>query len=45
MTCYNCQKPGHMARKCPEPMTDKRKRYLSNIVKQLKTAESGNDDL
>jgi len=45
MTCYNCQKPGHMARKCPEPLTDKRKRYLSNIVKELADAESGNDNL
>jgi hypothetical protein len=45
ITCYNCQKPGHMARKCPEPLTDKRKRYLSNVVKQLADAESGNDDL
>ena len=34
-----------MAKKCPEPMTDKRKRYLSNVVKELADAESGNDDL
>jgi len=45
MTCYNCRKPGHMARKCPEPLTDQRKRYLSNVVKELTDAESGNDDL
>jgi hypothetical protein len=45
MTCYNCRKPGHIARKCPEPMTSQRKRFLSNVVKELENAESGNDDL
>ena len=49
ITCYNCQKPGHIARKCPEPITSRRKQYLANMVKELKAAEesegSGNDDL
>jgi Zinc knuckle len=45
MTCYNCRKPGHMARKCPKPMTSQRKRFSSNVVKELADAESGNDDL
>jgi len=41
---YNCQKPEHIAKKCPEPITDRRKRFLNNVVKELKTAESGNDN-
>ena len=49
ITCYNCKKPGHVARKCPEPMTKERKQYLANLVKELEAAEesegSGNDDL
>ena len=45
ITCYNYQKPGYMARKCPELMTNKHKRYLSNIIKELIKAESGNDNL
>ena len=39
MTCYNCQKSGHIARKCPEPLTEKRKRYLANIVGKFQTAK------
>jgi len=51
MVCYNCKKPGHIARKCTEPTTEERKQYLAAVAKeQLKVANdsaegSGNDDL
>ena len=49
LKCYNCQKPGHMARNCPEPMTEKRKQHLVNLVKELQAAEeaesSGNESV
>ena len=39
LTCYNCQKLGHVARKCLEPLTEKRKQHLANLVRQLQAAE------
>ncbi len=49
MTCYNCQKSGHIARKCPEPLTEKRKQYLANVVRELQAAQeaesSGKEDV
>ena len=49
LTCYNCQKPGYVARSCPKPMTEKRKRYLANVVKELQAIEeaesSGKEDV
>ena len=47
--CYNYQKQGHIAKNCPEPLSDRRKQYLAYMIKELKDAkqgkDQGNDDL
>ena len=37
---YNCQKLGHLARNCLEPLTKKRKQYLMNLRKVLEVVKA-----
>jgi hypothetical protein len=34
-----------MARSCPKLMTNRQKRFLSSVVKELEDAKQGKDDL
>ncbi|KAA1109650.1 hypothetical protein PGTUg99_029671 [Puccinia graminis f. sp. tritici] len=36
LTCYNCNKEGHVSSKCPEPKTDKQKAYEAKAKSSLK---------
>ncbi|KAA1133228.1 hypothetical protein PGTUg99_007309 [Puccinia graminis f. sp. tritici] len=36
LTCYNCNKEGHVSSKCPEPKTEKQKAYEAKAKPALK---------
>ncbi|KAA1074431.1 hypothetical protein PGT21_005261 [Puccinia graminis f. sp. tritici] len=36
LTCFNCNKEGHVSSKCPEPKTDKQKAYEAKAKSTLK---------
>lgn len=39
LLCYNCNKAGHIARLCPEPKTERHKRYLAFVSNERKLAQ------
>ena len=45
ITCYNCRKPKYIAKECLKLITNQRKHYLSNIIKELINAELKNDNI